>query len=140
MARSVKVRTVKAEAWRDGKWWTFKIPELTASAPSGASITAMGQVLTIAGLDAAVREVAALWLNLDEAEVDVAVAVTLPPGVAELWAASTKREEEGRAAVKEAARLRREVVRGLTVQGISQRDAARILGISPGRVSQLAGG
>ncbi len=132
------LRKVEARAWRDGRWWTFEIPELTALAPSGARIVAMGQASTLAELDAAAQDVAALWLDIESTGVDVAVTVALPAGVAELWAASTMREEEGRAAVKEAARLRREVVQALTASGITQRDAARILGVSPGRVSQLA--
>lgn len=138
METAARVSTYDAVAYRDGKWWTFEIGELNAPSPSGKRIVAMGQARTVAELDQAAREVAALWLDVEESDVAVTVTVKLPEDVARLWAASTEREEEGRQAVKEAARLKREAVRALTSQGISQRDTALVLGVSPQRVNQLA--
>ncbi len=138
MSTASKVRTYEATAYRDGKWWTFEIPGLSGPSPAGVPIVAMGQARTVAELEGAAREVAALWLDVDESEVDVTVNVTLPEDVARLWAASAEREEAGREAVKEAARLKREAVQALTNKGISQRDAARVLGVSAQRINQLA--
>lgn len=132
-----QTRTVEATAYRDGKWWTFEIPELAGPAPSGGTIVAMGQARTLTDLDSVAREVAALWLDVDESEVAVNVTVQLPHEVAKLWKQSALREEEARAAVKEAAAMKRGAVQALTEEGISQRDAARILGVSAQRIGQL---
>lgn len=138
MSTKTRTRAYAATAYRDGKWWTFEIPALSSPSPSGGRIVAMGQARSVAELDQAAREVAALWLNIDERDVTVTVTVKLPENAARLWEASTAREEEARAAVKDAARMKREAVQALTADGISQRDAARILGVSPQRVNQLA--
>ncbi|AXE39849.1 helix-turn-helix domain-containing protein [Acidipropionibacterium virtanenii] len=48
------------------------------------------------------------------------------------------REEEGRAALEDAATLRRRAVHALREEGLSQADAAAVLGISRQRVQQLS--
>lgn len=131
-------KTYEATASREGKWWTFQIPELTSPAPSGGVVIATGQARTLADLDQAAREVAALWLEIEEDQVQVNVSVTAPAAAAALWSTSAQREEDGRAALKESADLKREAVQALKAQGISQRDMARLLGVSTQRVNQLA--
>ena len=75
-------RLYEATAYRDGKWWTFEIPELSNPSPSGVPIVAMGQARTVADLDQVAREVAALWLDVEEDDIDVNVSVTPPDDVA----------------------------------------------------------
>ncbi|TFD92957.1 antitoxin HicB [Cryobacterium lactosi] len=132
-------RTLTARAYRDGKWWTIKIPELTSPSPRGGDtrITATGQARSVKDIDAAARDIAAVWLDVDEDQIEVQVTVEIPPHAAELWTLAKKNEEDARAAVAEAARLNREAVKALTADGLSQADTARILGLSPQRISQL---
>jgi len=137
MSTKTARRVYEAIAYRDGKWWTFEIPELSNPSPSGETIVAMGQARRVVDLDQIAREVAALWLDLDEDDVEVKVTLTPPGNVAALWAASNQREEEGRLAAREAAKLKREAVQALAEQGINQREMARILGISVQRINQL---
>lgn len=136
---STNIRTLEARAYRDGKWWTFEIPELTSLSPlrGDAKIIAMGQARTVKEIAAAARDVAATWLEVDERDVEVTVTIELPEDVAALWADANKREASAREAVAEAARLRRDAVRVLTAAGVSQADTARALHLSPQRVSQL---
>lgn len=65
----------EAFAHRDGRWWTFSIPELNCPSPVGGDvrIEAMGQARTLGELRGAAREVAALWLDVDETAVEVRV-------------------------------------------------------------------
>ncbi|MBD8518876.1 hypothetical protein [Plantibacter sp. CFBP 8804] len=88
-------------------------------------------------LAGAARDVAALWLDVDKDSVNVTVTVHMPEDAQEIWDASATREEEGRTAVKEAAQLKRAAVQALTAKGITQRDAALLLGISAQRINQL---
>lgn len=62
----------------------------------------------------------------------------VPEEVRTLWSTANEKEIDAREAVKDAARLRRNAVRALTSQGITQTDAAKLLGLSVQRVSQLA--
>jgi DNA-directed RNA polymerase specialized sigma24 family protein len=132
-------RTLKARAYRDSKWWTIEIPELTSPSPRGGDfrIMAIGQARRVKDIDATAHGIAAVWLDVDEDQIDVRVKVEIPPRAAELWTLAKKSEEDARAAVAEAARFNREAVRALTADGLTQADAARVLGLSPQRISQL---
>jgi len=132
-------RTLAARAYRDGKWWTIEIPELTSDSPRGGDsrIMAVGQARSVKEIQATAVDLAAVWLDVDESDVDITVAIEIPEAAAELFAQAKKSEETAREAVGEAARQWRAAVRTLTADGISQADAARILDLSPQRISQL---
>lgn len=71
------IHTYEVIAYRDGRWWTLSIPELNGPSSAGANIriVAMGQARTVSQLDNAAREVAALWLDVDETEIKVRVVI-----------------------------------------------------------------
>lgn len=74
-----KNRTYEAVAYRDGNWWTFEIPELSTTI-NGTPTVAMGQARTIAEIDQAALDVAALWLDVDEDSVAVNVTIVEADG------------------------------------------------------------
>lgn len=125
-------------AWRDGRWWTFEIPALTAPSPRGDGhrILAMGQARTVPEIHDAAVDVATMWTG-DEAATVGDVTFRLPQQVQDDVAGAREREKEGRAALEDAAALRRRAVRELRDEGMSQADAAAVLGISRQRVQQL---
>jgi DNA-directed RNA polymerase specialized sigma24 family protein len=133
------LRTLAARAYRDGKWWTIEFPELSSPSPQGGEhrIIAAGQARSVKEIQAAAVDLAAVWLDVDESEVDVHVTIEIPGAAAELFVQAKKNEETARQAVSDAARQWREAVRALTVDGVTQADAARILDLSPQRISQL---
>ena len=139
MSATTSRRTLAARAYRDGKWWTIEIPELTSASPRGGDsrITAVGQARNVKDIQAAAVDLAAAWLDVDESDIAVNVTIEIPEAAAELFAQAKKNEETAREAVSEAARQLREAVRTLTADGLSQADAARILDLSPQRISQL---
>lgn len=139
MTTTTAPRTLTARAYREGKWWTIEIPELTSPSPRGGDsrIIAVGQARTVKEIQAAAVDLAAVWLDVDESAVEVHVTIEIPEPAAELFAQAKKNEETARAAVSEAAQQWREAVRALTANGLSQADAARILDLSPQRISQL---
>ncbi|GAA1317823.1 hypothetical protein ACFSWE_14590 [Leucobacter albus] len=127
-------------AYRDGKWWTFEIPALTSPSPNtpGHPIVAMGQARTVADIAEEARDVIALWAEVDESSVSVEVSYRLPPAVQRALDDAKGLDAAGRAALDEAAALRRDAVRQLrTVSGLSQADSAAVLGLSRQRVQQL---
>jgi len=139
MTITSNTRTLEARAYRDGKWWTIEIPELSSPSPRGGDtrIIAMGQARTVKDIQPAAVDLAAAWLDVPENSIDVNVTIELPEPAAELLIEAKKNEETARAAVSEAARQWREVVHALTADGLSQADAARVLNVSPQRISQL---
>ena len=122
------IRTITAHARRDGRWWYIEIPELGTS----------GQARTIKEIEAVAHEIAALWLDVDESTIEAAVTVELPQQAAQLWDEANAADIKAREGAQAAARLRRGAVAALKAEGISQADAARVLGVSEQRISQLA--
>lgn len=67
-------RVLHAGAYLDGDGsWTIKIPELSSPAPNGAIIVATGSATSVDGVDQAAHELAAVWLDVEIADVDVRV-------------------------------------------------------------------
>ena len=132
-------RTLHARAYRDaGKWWTIEIPELTSTGPNGSTIVAIGGAVALKDVDQAARDLAAVWLDVDDDEITVEVTVELPEAAATMWAEANENEEHSREAAAAAARLRREAVQTLKKSGLTQADVARALGLSAQRISQLS--
>jgi hypothetical protein len=69
------VRVLDATAYRDGRWWTIAIPELTSTMSGGGRFIAMGQSRLKRNIAANARDLAAVWLDVDESEVDVRVTI-----------------------------------------------------------------
>lgn len=134
MAHALAARAFREE----GGWWTIEIPELTSPGPNGTTITATGGAVTPRGIEKAARELAAVWLDVDERDVDVDVTISIPEAITHLWAEGARAEADGRASIDRGAALRREAVRALRAQGYTVEAAASALGISRQRVQQLA--
>lgn len=130
--------TIAARARREGRWWVFTIPALTSEGPTGAEIVAMGQSRSLKELDEDVRDVAAHWLGVDSWEGAIDVVIELPAEVSGLLSEAERAESEGRAAMARSARLRREAARTLLADHrLTQAEAARVLRVTPQRMSQL---
>lgn len=131
--------TLAARAFREeGGWWTIEIPELTSPGPNGTTISATGGAVTPRGIEQAARELAAVWLDVTEEDVDINVTISIPEAITHLWTEGARAEADGRASIDRGAALRREAVRELRAQGYTVEAAARALGISRQRVQQLA--
>ena len=122
------IRSITANARRDGRWWYIEIPELGTS----------GQARTLKEVEIVTREIAALWLDVDESTIEATVTLELPRQAAQLWDEANAADIKAREAAQAAAVLRRSAVASLKAEGISQADAAKVLGVSEQRVSQLA--
>ncbi|WP_181276476.1 antitoxin HicB [Brevibacterium oceani] len=133
-------RKISVKAYREGKWWTFEIPELGAPAPSGngAFMMPVGQTRAAAKVAEEARGLAALWEDGDAEDFEVSVTFVLPEEITTAQHTAEELEARGRAELDEAAQLRRKVVRALLADDVSQVDAAAVLGISRQRVQQLA--
>ena len=118
----------RATASRDGRWWAV---EIHGFPPNYAAVT-QGRDLAEAETNA--RKATALLLDVRESEVEIDLHVNEADElIAEVERARALRAEAAR---EEQATLVR-AARRLVEQGMTQRDAARLLGLSFRRLRQL---
>lgn len=131
------METYEVDASYDGAWWVFDIPALLTTV-NGRQIVARGQARTAAEVAAEARGIIAMWTDVDEAAIGVSVRFSMPAEIREAIERAREREREARSAEQEAAQARRFAARALvTDQGMTQSDAATMLGVSRQRVHQL---
>jgi DNA-directed RNA polymerase specialized sigma subunit len=117
----------RARAWREDPWWVIEVEGVGAT-----------QAKTVDKIDHMARALVADVEGVPYDEVGITVHIDLPDAVAQ--DVRTMKETSARAAdlTREAARLQREVVQKLHVnEHLTGREIAAVLGVTPGRVSQL---
>jgi hypothetical protein len=123
-----------ARCVRDGEWWAVSINDAEGVHIRGANTQAkrLDQVEDLA------RELVSVLLDVDEDSFDVTLDVDLPTEVSEEVMQAkdlrTKAEAIQQEATRIAARAAADLVRR---QGLTMREAARVLGLSYQRVDQL---
>lgn len=131
------METYEVDASYDGKWWVFDIPALFKTV-NGRQIVARGQARTAAEVTVEARDIVVMWTGVDEAMIGVTVRFAIPGEIREAIECARVRENEARRAEQEAAQARRFAARALvSEQGMTQSDAATMLGVSRQRVQQL---
>lgn len=119
----------RARAVREGKWWVVDV--------DGVGVTqgrTTGEVRRM-GIDLISLVTGA---RLDDVIIEVDFVVPGPLG--EEVAAARSQAREADQAQRRAAKLVREAVQHILDAGMSKQDAARILSVSPQRISQLTKG
>jgi hypothetical protein len=121
---------VTAECRRSGKWWAIEVrPTGRLTQPLFTQARRLEQVPEV------VADAVALALDIDESDVDVVVEAHTDEDTLVAHARAA-REEADRAADLASAKMR-EAARCLIADQYTVRDAGRLLGVSPQRVSQL---
>ncbi|GAB10464.1 hypothetical protein GOARA_056_02120 [Gordonia araii NBRC 100433] len=121
------VRKVTAIATRSGEWWAVEVPEIDGL---------FTQAKRLEQIPDMVSDAAELLINEPvEVEVRPALGSELESAIVESRALSVKASDTQREAADHARRL----VARLRGEGLTVRDVGVVLGVSPQRVSQLAG-
>ncbi len=117
---------------RSGKWWAVSVPDLPG---------VYTQARRLDQVSAMAREALALFLNVDssqiQVEIDDIVISQLDEAKTEL-ATAQEEEADARAVHKRAQKRKQHAVEILLDEGLSQRDAGKVLGLSHQRISQMA--
>lgn len=121
------IRKIEATATRDGRWWLVTVPELDT----------VGQARTVREVHDVATEVAALYLNVPEEELDVHVTVQVSKEALQLWLDAERAEAEARSVQQRAAKLRRDAVRKAREDQYTLEATAAAFGVSRARVQQL---
>lgn len=122
-----EVKTFDAEVSRDGKFWLIRIPELDRST----------QAVRYRDVRAVAGELVEIMTGLNSDQFGLHVHVQLPEGVQHHLARAEVLRDETARKNSEAAAESRAAVRELIDQGLSQREAGEVLGLSFQRVNQL---
>ena len=123
--------TYQVTATRDGDWWS-----LVASDVGGREVASQSRRLDQA--DAAIREAIALVLDVDVDDVEVEISPDLR--LVEISDETLEALELRRALAELSDRARRRTpaaIAELRSAGLTVRDVAQLLGITPSRVSQI---
>ncbi|GAB3241797.1 hypothetical protein [Kineosporia babensis] len=118
--------TVEVSAQREGKWWVLRMADGVTQAKS------LGDV------DEMVRDYVSLMRDVPAERVRVDL-VSIDPGsgMAVQVEGAKRAQEEAEQAQKVAARAIRDTAKALKQSGLAGLEVARVLGVSPQRVSQL---
>lgn len=123
----MSAKVYEVEAAPEGRWWVLTVESLGIA----------GQVRRLDEAEEIGRSLVAVFLDVDETDVDVHVTVQLPHEAAVMLAEAEKDESRARQALEAAGVQRRRAIASLRATGMTQREIARALKISPQRVNQL---
>jgi hypothetical protein len=122
-----QVKTYRADITRDGKFWLISIPELNRST----------QALRYKDVPTMASDLVEIMTGLGADDFDLHLQVRLPTEVQDHLARAEVLREEAKRKNSEAAKESRAAVRELLAQGLSQREAGELLGMSFQRINQL---
>jgi hypothetical protein len=124
------VTTYHADVTRDGKFWLIRVREIDRST----------QALRYKDVPVMAAELVEIMTGLGGDDYDLELEVRLPDAVRDHLARAEVLRGEADRRKAEAAAEARAAVRELLAQGVSQREAGQLLGLSFQRVNQLAHG
>jgi hypothetical protein len=115
-------------AWRESDWWVIDVDDVGAT-----------QARTLDKVDHMARSLVADLTGAPYESVAVAVTIHLPPAIAAQVAALRAKTDQAAAQVQEASDLQARLVHTLAAdEGLTGREIAAILKVTPGRISQIA--
>lgn len=121
------MKTYNATATREGRWWVVEVPDIG---------TTQGRTTREAERMAA--DLVSVMLDMPVETVSVKVDFRLGGELADEVRNAKQAQSDAEKAQQQAAERSRKAVRRVLAAGLSKQDAARVLGISAQRVSQLA--
>ena len=127
------MNAITAHATRSGKWWAVTVP-----IPGQGDQMTQGRTLDEAQEMA--NDVVAIWADeLDSDDLRATEVILAIDGTPAKLAEDVHRAQaEARAARERAAELQTSAIREMREQGMTMSDIARVMGLSKGRISQLA--
>ncbi|HZP15171.1 MAG TPA: hypothetical protein VFA96_05070 [Nocardioides sp.] len=119
--------TYVAHAHREGSWWVAAVAE--------QGVATQARRLDL--LEAAVRDLLAVWLDVPDDSFDVEIDPEVPRAAAGSLKRARKLRNDADRLQGEAAGATREAAQALLRAGLTLRDAGVLLGVSYQRVAQL---
>lgn len=127
MVAVTDLTTYRATATREGRYWVVTVPDVGVT-----------QARTADEAETMATSLVSIVLDVPAESVRIDVEFQLGDELQQEIAAARLAVDRAAAAQQAAAAASRRVVRHILDQGLSQRDAARVLRLSPQRIHQLA--
>ncbi len=124
--RVAPVKTFEAVASREGKWWVVDVDGVGAT--QGRTTTETQEMA---------EDLVTATLGISASEFVVDIVYRLPDDLALEFEEARQQQRIAEDAQRRAAAASRNLVQRVLAAGLSKRDAARVLGLSPQRISQL---
>jgi predicted transcriptional regulator len=122
------VSEYRGRAWREGEWWVVDVNDVGAT-----------QARTLDKVDHMARSLVADLTDVTYESVAVTITIDLPPAIAGQVEQLRQATAQAAELARDAAELQADVVRSLADnEGLTGREIAAILKVTPGRVSQIA--
>jgi hypothetical protein len=121
------MKTYNATATREGRWWVVDVPDIGAT-----------QGRTTREAERMAADLVAIMLDIPVEQVTVNVNFRLSDELTNEVRIARQAQKDADKAQRDAADRSRAAIRHILAAGLSKQDAARVLGISAQRVSQLA--
>ena len=121
------MKTFGAIATRDGKWWVVDVAGVGAT--QGRTTTEAQEMA---------EDLVTAMLGIAPSEFVVDIVYRLPDELAVEFEDARRQQRLAEDAQRDAATASRKLVQHVLATGLSKRDAARVLGLSPQRISQLS--
>lgn len=123
------MRTYKATAERDGRFWLVHVPE----------VERFTQARNLREVEPMARDLVAVMLDVDPDTIAIDLELQLPDDAQEHLANARRLRESAAEANSAAAKESRAAARALADQGLPLRDIGAALGVSHQRIAQLLG-
>jgi DNA-binding PucR family transcriptional regulator len=120
------VKTFEAVATREGKWWVVDVDGVGAT-----------QGRTTSEAQEMAEDLVTAMLGVTAKDFVVDIVYRLPDDLAVEFEEARRQQRLAEEAQQRAAAASRKLVHNVLAAGLSKRDAARVLGLSPQRISQL---
>lgn len=120
------VNTYQATATREGRWWVVEVDGVGATQ---ARNTRQAEEMAV--------DMVAAVIDVQPIEITVNITYEIPGHIGDEVKSARRAVAAAAEAQERAASESRRVVKEILELGMSQRDAARVLGVSPQRVNQL---
>jgi len=120
------VSTFSAVATREGKWWVVDV--------EGVGTT---QGRTTAEAQEMAEDLVAAMKEIEPDKIVLDISFRLPADLVVVYEDARDKQRKAEEAQRTASAASRTLVRRVLAAGLSKRDAARVLGLSPQRISQL---
>ncbi|EWM11542.1 hypothetical protein [Kutzneria sp. 744] len=118
--------TFSAVATREGKWWVVDV--------EGVGTT---QGRTTAEAQEMAEDLVAAMKEIEPDKIVLDISFRLPADLVVVYEDARDKQRKAEEAQRTASAASRTLVRRVLAAGLSKRDAARVLGLSPQRISQL---
>lgn len=133
------VEELRVVAFREGKWWSFSLPDLSIASPVSPELKLIpiGQSAKATSVGRAAEKLASVWTGRASQDFTATVNFQLPRHMADVLTRARELEEKVRKDQEEVDHLYRQVIRKLLATRMAKTEVCEVTGLSANVVKSL---